>query len=433
MKWFVCVGVFLAATVPATAEEPVTFTKDVAPIMFKHCAGCHRPGEVGPFPLLAYKDAAKRADFLKEVTASRRMPPWKAEPGPHKFLDERRLSDAELATLAKWADTGAKEGDPKDLPVEPKFVAGWQLGKPDLVLKMAKPFTVPAGGGDVYRCFALPMNLAEDKTVAAVEFRAGNAKVTHHCLMYLDDAGQGRKKDADGLGYKSFGGPGIVPSGGLGGWAPGSTPRFLPDGTGMYVRKGSDLILQMHYHPSGKEEHDQSQVGIYFTKTPAETIVAGIAILNRRFTIPAGAKRHEMTAESEPMPVAVKLVALAPHMHLLGREMEVTAHPPGGKPVPLVHIKDWDFNWQGGYQYATPVALPKGTVVKLRAVFDNSADNAQNPNTPPKPVRWGEQTTDEMCLLGLRLTTDTKADLRQIAKLRGARLGAGLMGGIPRD
>lgn len=422
----------LAALSAAPTPPSVTFNKDVAPIVWKNCASCHRPGEVGPFSLLTYEDCAKRADFLAEISASRRMPPWKAEPDYGHFVDERRLSDAELATLAAWAQAGAPEGDAKDLPPPPQFTEGWQLGEPDLVLEMPEEFTVPADGRDVYRCFVIPIPTTETRTVAAAEFRPGNRRVVHHAIMYLDANGEARKKDEadDAPGYTSFGGPGILPTGGLGGWAPGAMTRKLPEGTGKLLRKGSDLVLQMHYHPSGKVEKDRSTVGIYYTKKPATTLVGGLALLNHKINIPAGEKSYQIGAQSEPLPVPVNVLAVGPHMHLLGKSMKVYAEKPDGQIEPLVWIKDWDFNWQGAYGYAKPVRLPKGSVIKMEATYDNSSDNPNNPSEPPKPVRWGEQTTDEMCLLSVVVTTDTNADLREIVLLRSARLGGALVGGV---
>jgi hypothetical protein len=423
----------LAALTVAAPTGEVTYAKDVAPILNQRCASCHRPGEVGPFSLLTYKDAAKRAKFIKEVTADRRMPPWKPEPGYGDFQDACRLSDAELATLARWADTGAREGDPRDLPPRPAFTEGWQLGTPDLVLKMPEPYPVPAGGRDVYRCFVLPTGLTEDRTVAAVEFRPGNRRVVHHALFFLDASGAARKKDAagPGPGFASFGGPGFVPTGSLGGWAPGAAPRRLPDGLGMPLRKGSDLVLQLHYHPDGKDEKDQSTVGIYFTKGKAKRLVSGVPLVNRRIDIPPGESRHRVTAGFS-LPVDVEAVGITPHMHLLGREMKVTAVKPGGEKVPLVWIKDWDFNWQGQYRYAKLIPLPKGTRLELEAYYDNSTDNPKNPNDPPQRVRWGEQTTDEMCLCGLQVVTANPGDrlelFKAVLKSRGGRLGV-LFGG----
>jgi hypothetical protein len=421
----------IAALLALSLQADPDFSRDVAPILHRHCASCHRPGEIGPFPLLGYADAAKRAKHLAEVVSEGRMPPWKAEEQALGFKDERRLTDVEKRTLARWAESGAKEGDPKAAPAPPAFPQGWTLGQPDLVLKMTKPFPVPATGRDVYRVFAIPIPIDADKTVAAVEFRPGNPKVVHHALLFLDALGQARKKDVDGTGFGGFGGLGILPTGGLGGWVPGATPRFLPEGVGLYLRKGSDLVLQVHYHPSGKEETDQSQLGLYFTKKPAEKIATGLAISARGLYIPAGEKRKKVTAESPALPVDANLIGISPHMHMIGREMRVWAELPGGKTEQLIWIKDWDFNWQGSYQYAEAFRLPKGTVVKLEAFYDNSKDNPQNPSDPPKPVRWGEQTTDEMCLLGLQLTADSPADTRALSALRGSRLGAGLLGGAP--
>lgn len=426
----VALGLLMVATRTTAAE--VTFNKDIAPLLWKTCATCHRPGEVGPFPLLSYQDGAKRADFLVEVTASRQMPPWKAEPGYGAFHDARVLDQSEIDLIAQWAQAGAPEGDAGDLPPAPTFPAGWQLGKPDLVLQMPQAFTVPAEGRDIYRCFVLPIPIDEHKTVAAVEFRPGNPRIVHHAIFYLDARGAARRRDGeDGQpGYTSFGGPGILPTGGLGGWAPGMIPRLLPKDTGKFLRKGSDLVLQVHYHPNGKEESDQSTLGIYFTEKRAEKLVVGVALRSRRLNIPAGESHYEITAESASLPCAVHALTVFPHMHMLGREMKVWAESPEGTETPLIWIKNWDFNWQGAYFYAQPVTLAKGTVIKLKAVYDNSAENPRNPNTPPKDVRWGEQTTDEMCLCSVSVVTDSRADLREIIRMRGNELATILDGGI---
>jgi hypothetical protein len=436
MKRLVAVTLFVCLTESASAwAAEVTYNRDIASILWKKCAGCHRPGEIGPFSLLNYKDAAKRSSFLADITASRRMPPWKPEPGFGSFHDERRLSEADIQKIAAWAEAGAPEGSANDLPPAPKFAEGWQLGVPDLVLKVSESFSVPAKGNDVYRCFVIPIPIDANRTVAAFEFRPGNRKVVHHALLYLDSMGAAREKDASepGPGYASFGGPGILPTGGLGGWAPGVVPRKLPEGLGKFIRKGSDLVLQIHYHPDGKPETDQSMVGLYFTKKPAEKIVSGIAIRSRNLDIPAGEARYHTTAQSAPLPADVQAIGIAPHMHYIGKEMKVVAETPDHKIVPLIWIKDWDFNWQGSYQFEKPVKLAKGTVIKLDAYYDNSPDNPANPNKPPKRVTWGEQTTDEMCLLGVQVVTENPADIRKIVTMRGNRLGAALMGGAGTD
>jgi hypothetical protein len=420
------VYVLTVSVASASAGEGVTYTRDVAPILWKHCAGCHHPGEVGPFSLLTYKDAAKRSEFLREITASRRMPPWKAEPEIGQFLGERRLTDDQIKIIARWAEAGAPEGDPRDLPLQPRFPEGWQLGKPDLVLKMPVPFIVPGGGRDQFRCFVIPIPLDSDKTVAAVEFRPGNRKVVHHASFYLDGRRQARKKDGvDGKpGYTSAVGPGIAPTGHLGGWTLGAVPRFLPEPIGMPVAKGSDLVLQLHYHPSGKDESDQSVLGLYFTKQPATKFVANLTVGNDDFNIPAGAKRYQVTAQSQPLPVDTRVLSVSPHMHNLGREMKVTAVLPDGAKVPMVWLKDWDFNWHEVYRFATPIGLPKGSTVRLEAYFDNSADNPKNPHRPPRDVHWGTQLSDEMCLCSVEAIADSVADLRRLEGMRAKSAGS---------
>lgn len=407
----------------ATADDP-TFTKEVASILWKNCASCHHPGHVAPFSLLTYKDAARRAKFLAEITANRRMPPWRAAPGygPH-FVNERRMSDADIKTLARWAEAGAPEGKAQDLPPMPKFPEGWQLGKPDLVVKMPEPFTVPASGPDVYRCFIIPLPVSEDKTVAAVEFRPGNKRLIHHAGFHLDNKGQARKRDReDGKpGYTSIGSPGFSPTGSLGGWGLAGYPRFLPAATGMPLAKNSDLVLQIHYHPSGKEEQDQSEVAIYFSDKPATRFVARFSARQTKIFIPAGDKRHRITGESKPLPVDVELWMVSNHMHILGREVRSWAELPDGKVQPFVWIKDWDFHWAERYELGTPMKLPKGTIIKVEGFYDNSADNPRNPSSPPRDVRYGNNLTDEMLGCSLQVIVPSLADLRAIEALRPNR------------
>jgi hypothetical protein len=385
---------------------------------------------VGPFSLLSYQDAAKRAEFIRDVVKDRIMPPWKAEPDYGSFHGARRLSDDDIQAIERWVADGTPEGRAEDLPPLPKFSEGWQLGEPDLILKMPEPFDVPAETPDIYRCFVIPIDLKEDRTVAAVEFRPGNRRIVHHAVFFLDSSGRAREKDdADpGQGYKSFGGPGFIPNGGLGGWAPGCEPLFLADGLGKSLRAGLDLVMQVHYHASGKPEQDQSQVGIYFTKKPVEHLVTGISLLNPRLDIPAGAKRHPSNIEVT-LPVDVTAIGISPHMHLLGREMKVWAETPDERTIPLVWVKDWDFNWQLQYTFAEPIRLSKGTKIKLISHYDNSSDNPSNPNSPPRRVRWGEETTDEMCLCTLQVYTDSEDDMRLLFRMPHGRIGAALGGG----
>ena len=429
MRWFWTLTVLAFSAVPSFAADAVTFNKDIAPILWKNCTACHRTGEVGPFPLVTYQDAKKRATFIADVCESRQMPPWKPEPGYGTFHDERRLTDDQLARLRTWANNGTPEGIASDLPKMPTFPEGWQLGKPDLILSMPEAFTIPAEGRDILQCFVIPMNLADDTTIAAVEFRPGDRKVVHHAIFYLDSSGAARRRDEkeDGPGYRTFGGPGILPTGAIGGWAPGGDPRFLPDGIGKLIKKGSDLLLQIHYHPDGKEHKDQSMVGLYFTKKPAKQIMAGVALVTRKINIPAGVENHKITTQTPPLPADVDVIGIVPHMHYVGKSMRVWAELPDKKTVSLIYIKDWDFNWQGQYQLKSPIRLPKGTVLKLEAIYDNSSKNPRNPSDPPQLVTWGEQTTNEMCLCGVQVVTDTPEDLKKIVRSNVAGI---LFGGV---
>jgi hypothetical protein len=422
-----------ACASPAAAQG-VTYTREVAPILLKRCASCHRPGEIGPFPLLTYKDAAKRARHIKEITASRKMPPWMPEPGELRFLGERRLTDTEIETLARWADSGTPEGDPKDLPPLPKFTDGWQLGQPDMVVGLPKPFTVSPDGADVYQAFVIPIPTEQVRHIKGVEFRPGNRKIVHHANLLLDTAGTLRKRAAqhDGVSFPAqLGVLGLVATttGGVTGltdWAPGTMPRFLPGGATLTLKPKTDLVLLIHYHPTGKEEVDQSSLGLFFSDSPGTNAYVHVSVrVGPRFgnthvlNIPAGAKRHEATV-SATLPADVRIQDVRLHAHYLLREARMTATFPDGKVLTLLEIKNWDFNWQDSYFFAEPPRLPKGTKVDLTGYFDNSADNPQNPNTPPKDVRYGPATTEEMLgtLIGV-IPEDPKTltALRSLSKI----------------
>lgn len=429
--------IFGAAGTALADEEKVTFNKHIAPILFNHCASCHRPGEVAPFSLLTYKDAAKHAEQLVEATSARVMPPWKVEPGFGEFRDARTLSKEEVNLLAAWTKSGKAEGDAKDLPAMPKFPEGWPLGKPDMVVKMAKPYEVPAEGRDQIKVIPLSVDLTEDKVVTAVDFRPGNRAVVHHALVVVDNIGLMRdrnvKKDDAPRGDDRQAilnllqnRPGVQPFALLGAWVPGSYAQFFPEGYGIRVAKDSKLVLQMHYHPVGKAESDQSEVALYFAKKAEMKSMNGMIMAGLPLRIPAGEKRYKV-ATSFTLPVDVTAHTIAPHMHQVGKEMKVTATLPDGKNKPLIWIKEWDWNWQGKYTFKEPVLLPKGTKIDLEAYYDNSADNPSNPNNPPKLVKWGEQTSDEMCLCFFQITTakDSDVDLIRREMIRQRLQGMG--------
>ena len=385
----------------AKIPDKVTFTEHVAPLFFENCSRCHRPGEVAPFSLLSFEDAKKRGKQIVEVTGTRFMPPWHADHGHVEYSNERRLTDDQIALLAAWLKQGMPEGNPAKLPALPKFTEGWQLGKPDLIVKMPEPYEVSAEGRDIYWNFVLPLNLPEDKWVRAVEFRPSARKVVHHALYYLDTKGQARKFDE--LDPKT-GYDGMRRSNGefesLGGWAVGGEPLKLPPELAWRFPTNSDLVLQTHFHPSGKIEHETSTVGIYFaTKPPSRkfTTLQLPPLFGRLsgLNIPAGATNYTLK-DSFVTPIDVEAFSVTPHAHYLARTFLLTATLPDGNKQTLLKISNWDFNWQEDCAFKDRIRLPKGTLIESTITYDNSAGNPNNPSQPPKPVKWGPMTTDEM-------------------------------------
>jgi mono/diheme cytochrome c family protein len=406
------VGIGLGAAVASPGGEPVTFSDQVVRIFQAHCQTCHRAGEVAPFSLTTYADAYAQRRKIRHAVQTRKMPPWKPVPGFGDFVEPRRLSEADIALIDRWVAAGAPEGDPARLPAPRTFPETWTLGPPDLALDSGVDFPVTARENDLYRCFTIPTSFTEDRWLSAVEYIPGNRRVVHHILTYVDTTGRSAALDdaEPGPGYTCFGGPGFLPTGGLGGWAPGAGPHVMPQGVGMLLPAGARVVVQVHYHHRGtKPETDRTRLGLHFARKPIDKRVRAIPILNRTFTIPAGEARHEVKA-SWTLPPAWNLhaIAVTPHMHLLGREMKVTATYPDGTVRPLIYIDDWDFHWQGSYTFTQPVPLPGGTRIDVTAIYDNSPGNKRNPTSPPRAVGWGEGTTDEMCIAFLRVTVDAE-------------------------
>jgi hypothetical protein len=392
----------------ASTPPPVTFNRDIAPIIFRSCSSCHSPGEAAPFSLLTYSEVKRHARQIAEVTQSRSMPPWLPEPQPLKFADELRLVGGEIALIQRWVEQGAVEGDSHDLPAAPQFVDGWRLGKPDLILTAEKPLALPPQGTDTYWNFIFPVPIPDTRWVKAVEIRPGDRRYVHHANILVDREGAARQREAEpGAG---FGGMEIRiesqifdPDSHLLFWKPGTVPYVEPEGMALRLDKGTDLILNTHLQPSGKPETIQPSIGLYFTPHPATKFPMLLQLENdAKLDIPAGEKNFAVSDEFI-LPVDVDLLAIYPHAHYLGKDLQAFATTPDGVRQTLIHIPHWDLNWQAVYRYAEPVRLPKGTQISLRYVYDNSAENPLNPNHPPARVVSGNRSSDEMCHLWLQV------------------------------
>ena len=392
----------------SSAPSQVTYNRDIAPIVFHSCAVCHRPGEAAPFSLLDYSDVKKHARQIVDVTQLRSMPPWLPEPQKLKFADELRLTDAEISSIQRWVEQGATEGDPADLPPAPKFIEGWRLGQPDLILTATKPLTLPPSGTDTYWNFIFPVPIQKTRWVKAVEIRPGDKRYVHHANILVDRTGSLRQRESQpGAG---FGGMEIRiesqvfdPDSHLLFWKPGTIPYVEPEGMALRLDKGTDLVLNTHLQPSGKPEVIQPSIGLYFTPHAATKIPMLLQLENDvKLDIPAGQKDFLVTDEFT-LPIDVELMAIYPHAHYLGKDMQAFAALPDGPTETLIHIPHWNLNWQAVYRYAEPVRLPKGTKVSLRYVYDNSEENPLNPNHPPARVVGGNRSSDEMCHLWLQV------------------------------
>jgi len=387
-----------------TAPGPPTFNREVVRILQDNCQSCHRPGDIAPFPLISYNDAVAMAPQIRIMTQLRKMPPWKPAEGAGDFVGVRRLSQRDINTLAQWVDAGAPEGRPEDLPPAPPAKGDWVLGQPDLVLSMPKPFTPPFDR-DEYRCFSIPVPANNDLWISTIDFRPGDRATVHHIVQYLDLSGASAQLDKDGSGFTCFGGPLVEDADVVGAWSPGARPVPLPEGTAVRIPKGARILMQVHYHPHfGKVGVDQTSVGLYFAKTEVKKQLRYDAVLNTRLFIPAGAANQKIEA-SATLDAEIEIVSIYPHMHLLGQRIRVDATLPDGTIVPMINIPQYEFQWQGSYVYRNPVRLPRGTKLHIEAWYDNSEGNLQNPNSPPKDVRWGEASTDEMCIALFGYTT----------------------------
>ncbi len=425
-------ALLLSSAVSWSLQAQPTYAREVSRILQEKCQSCHRPGDIAPFALASYDDARVWAADIQRVVEQNRMPPWKPVDSHDRFTGFRGLTEDQRRTLLDWVAAGSPEGDPADLP-EPLPERGkWLLGEPDLILEMPESYTPPRGK-DMYRCFVLPTGLAEDRFVSAVDVSPGERSIVHHVILYVDTTGQSEKLDeADpGPGYTCYGGPGLdATSGGgltsltsllsignmLGGYTPGQRPEHLPPGIGLFLEGKARVVMQVHYYSIRNSTEDRSAVGLYFSRQPVRKrlLWAPIAPVDNRgrlaMTIPAGAENHTITARFSLPPLNlfdVSAVAIYPHMHLLGRRIEVeVSRPKEPAPERMILIDDWDFNWQGPYSYKEAVRMPGGSTIRLACTYNNSASNPKNPASEPKTVTWGEGTEDEMCLAFLGITFD---------------------------
>jgi len=425
----------------------VTFNKDVAPILFKNCVECHRPGETAPMSLLSYKDARPWARSIREKVVSREMPPWHADPRVGQFSNDASLTQSEIDTIKAWVDGGAKEGEPRDLPPEPKFVEGWGVGQPDQILKMPEEFSLEAEGPDEYRYFGIDPGFTEDKYVQIAELRPGNRRIVHHIQAFILPPPPGvqqwktptkeeiegfiamqdpilrpegflRRLRAnvavfdDGCQLPNGGGGNQLDGGGelrysmfLATFLPGSKPELWGPGTVRKIPAYSKIIMNVHYaRTTGKVEKDRSMIGLVFAKQPPRKELNTFQIGNYYFRIPPGAENHRVTA-CWTAPQDIHVVTARPHMHNRGKAMEIKAFYPDGRSEVLLNVPRYDFSWQTSYSFKQPMAIPKGTKFVVTAYFDNSAKNRYNPD-PTQAVRFGDPTYDEMMFGALDYTVD---------------------------
>jgi hypothetical protein len=403
---------FFAWVVAASAA--VTY-HDVAPIIQSKCQQCHRPNDIAPFSLMTFDDAQTWATDMRKAVSEGVMPPWKPAPGVGAFRGAYGLSADEKQMLLDWIDQGAQQGDPLENSAETPAAtpSTWRLGEPDLVLKM--PQFTPPRAPDTYRCFVLPTGLSENQFVNGYQILPGDKQQVHHVLLYIDTTGEADRLDGkDGQpGYTCFGGPLVTLSIGglLGGWAPGAQPTRLQDGIAVLLPAKARIVMQVHYHPGGKVAPDQTSFGLYYApRDVVQQRLVNIPIVNTTFTIPPGANAYEVKASFPILPFLTgKAILVAPHMHLLGKQIRLDLQLRDGTRQPLILIDNWDFNWQGFYTFQEPVTLPSGASVQLSAIYDNSENNPRNPNSPLKAVRWGEGTEDEMCLGFLGVVFDNES------------------------
>jgi hypothetical protein len=416
---------FAALAVSTRAQStppptPPTYNKDVSPILQKHCQSCHRRGEAAPFSMLTYSETKPWATAMKLAVQQKQMPPWFADPKYGHFSNNRSLTDAEIHTIIAWANGGAQEGNPKDLPPPVNWTEGWGISKPDVVFQLPKVFHVPESGTVEYQYVIVPTGFTEDKWVQMAEVRPTDRAVVHHIIAYLREPGSNYFKDQK---------PGVffeappakdddkkdtsaLPSDFLVGYAPGQTPEIMQPGQGKLIKAGTDIVFEVHYTTDGKATDDQTKLGIVFAKEPPKERVLTLSAVNGTFAIPPGDPNYKVDATFDVLQ-NVKLAGVHPHMHTRGKDFEYRLVFPDGRKETILEVPNYNWHWQLWYNYTDMIDLPKGTKIECTAHFDNSADNPENPD-PTKTVRWGQQNWDEMMVGFFNLVFDAKMPAKDL-------------------
>jgi hypothetical protein len=423
-QWMVVAALAALPLSAASIASPVTFHKDVAPVLQKNCQGCHRPGETGPMALLTYKEARPWAAAIREAVLTRKMPPWFADPHYGQFSNGHPMSQAEIDTLVAWANTGALEGDPKDAPAPVRFTDGCGTDKPDIVFEMPNPFEVPAAGTIEYQYVVMPTGFTEDKWVTEAEVRPGNRAVTHHVIAFVREPGskwlseaepgvpfvpkKRARKEGERAGNDDASGATEL----LVGYAPGMAATLLKPGQAKLIKAGSDIVLQLHYTTNGKASTDRTRIGLVFAKEPPSERVFTANTMNTKFVIPPGDSNYRVDAQIT-LAREARLVDLMPHMHLRGKDFQFRLVYPTGESEIALNVPRFDFNWQFFYYLDQQKVLPKGTRIECTAHFDNSSNHAGNPD-PTVEVRWGDQSWQEMMIGWFDLAVDTGTNPRDV-------------------
>ena len=409
-----------------SSERSISYNKDIAPILNSNCMECHRQGEVAPFALESYEDAKRWAHMIRLVTQEKIMPPWKPLKGYGDFRDERVLSEYQINLIAQWVEQGAVEGNAEDLIPPPDFSQRkWPLGEPDLVVQVEEPFDVPAEGDDIYRYFVIPSKFKKDHPTIGLDYRPSDPTVVHHALMFMDYSGRARKRDKEdpGPGFSVFG-PGNFMNSDMSavyltGWVPGMKPFALPKGTAMWVPKGGDVLLQVHYNLTGKATQEQGEVAFYFQEEYPQAWIAGLVLGTQDIVIPANEANYQRHFYMN-VPSGFHIIDVTPHMHYLGKSVYAQVTMPDGTVEPLIKIDDWDLRWQNRYTYRKPLYIPKDARIDVWYTYDNTKDNPANPHVKPETVRWGLRSEDEMAQFWLVIIPDdyyASADLNRTSRV----------------